>query len=94
MSSPCHPHSGRKKHYWRLRKEGFRELLIKKGWHLKGTYAEKEIQGKTVIQFMVARTEDYILCSFQLKSDFGAELEMLRQRKVLDSFDHTSVLPI
>jgi len=91
MSSPCHPHSGRKKHYWRLRKEGFRELLIKKGWHLRGGYAAKVIQGREVIQFTIQKTEDYVLCSFQLKSDFWAELDMLR--KVLDSFDHTSVPP-
>ena len=93
MSCPHYPHSGRKKHYWRIRKEGFRELLIRKGWHLRGTYAEKKIQGRMIIQFIVANTEDYYLCSFQLKRDFWAELDMLRVSKALDSFDHTSVVP-
>ena len=91
MSTPYLPHSGRKKHYWRIRNKGFRELLIKKGWHLMGGYASKVIQGRVVIQFLVEKTDDYFLCSFQLKSDFWADIDT--GRKTLDDFNLTNVMP-
>ncbi len=67
-------HSGRRKHYWKLRNPGLRELLLSKGWHMKGAYAEKFINGNAVMLKTVEEHPDYVLCSVQYKSDFWAEL--------------------
>ncbi|MFZ2448289.1 MAG: hypothetical protein WAW37_18170 [Syntrophobacteraceae bacterium] len=75
MSIPYHPHSGRRKHLCRIRRYGFRDFQIAKGWHLRGGYASKIIAGQEVMQRIVEKTPCYFLCSFQLKSDFWAELD-------------------
>lgn len=72
MAIPVYPHSGRKCHYWKLRKEGFRELHLAKRWHLKGAYAEKDIRGVTIMETIVKEGDDHILVRFQRKNDFWA----------------------
>jgi hypothetical protein len=61
-------------HYWKLRNPGSRELLLSKGWHMKGAYAEKFIDGKAVMLKTVVEHPAHILCSVQYKADFWAEI--------------------
>ena len=74
MSHPYFPHSGRRKHYWKLRSEGFRELVTKNRWGFRGAYAEKSIRGRSVMQTIVKKTDEYYLCCFQLKDDFWSTI--------------------
>lgn len=53
MPVPYFPHSGRRKHYWKLRSEDFRELMTKHRWGFRGAYAEKSIRGQRVMQTIV-----------------------------------------
>jgi hypothetical protein len=55
-------------HHWKLRKEGFRDLVLGKGWALKGTYAEKKIRGQLVAQWIVEKSEDHVVCVFTRRS--------------------------
>jgi len=68
------PHSGREPHRWRLRRAGFRELLLAKRWRMKGAYAEKTIAGRTVMLRTIEEGADFTICCVQLKADFVAEL--------------------
>ena len=70
MPFPYFPHSGRRAHYWKLRIDGFRELVARHRWGFRGAYAEKSIRGRRVMQTIVKKTDDYYLCCFQLKDDF------------------------
>lgn len=70
MPMPFYPHSGRRKHYWKVRNESFRELMRNHNWGFRGAYAEKTIRGKSVMQTIVKKTDEYYLCCFQLKDDF------------------------
>lgn len=70
MPVPYFPHSGCRKHYWKLRSDGYRELMTKHLWGFRGAYAEKTIRGRSVMQTIVKKTDDYYLCCFQLKDDF------------------------
>lgn len=36
-------------HVWKIRREGYRELLLSKGWRMRGAYAIKSIAGQEVI---------------------------------------------
>jgi hypothetical protein len=74
MTIPYYPHSGRRKHYWRLRAEGHRELLIKHRWHLKGAYCEKSVKGRRVMLTMVRRHPDYFVVCLCDKDDFWADV--------------------
>ena len=69
-----YPHSGRRKHLWRLRNDGHRDLLIKHRWGLRGAYAEKTIRGKTYMMTMAAKLDDHVVCWLRLKDDFWAEI--------------------
>jgi hypothetical protein len=73
MTTPRHAHSGRRKHFWRLRIEGQRDLLIAHRWGLRGGYAEKTIRGKTYMMTMSATFADHVVCCFRLKDEFWAE---------------------
>ena len=74
MTFPVLPHSGRKPHLWRLRREGFRELLLAKRWRMMGAYAEKTIARRTVMIRTVEEGKDYTVCCVQFKADFASEL--------------------
>ena len=73
MPIPYFPHSGRRKHYWKLRSEGYRELMMANGWGMRGAYAEKSIKGATIMQTIVRKEATYFLCCFQRKDDFWAD---------------------
>ena len=64
--------SHRKPHLWRIRAEGFRELMISRRWGMRGAYAEKSIRGASVMQTIVSQTEAHYVCRFQRKYDFWA----------------------
>lgn len=69
------PHSDKGKHYWKIRRKGFRRLLFAKGWKMKGAYAEKFIHGMTIVQTIVEKTGDYYICCFQRKDNFFRSLK-------------------
>ena len=70
MPIPYYPTSRRKPHYWKIRRKGFRELQLLKGWGMRGAYASKMIRGEEVMQTIARKTDDHYLCCFRLKSDF------------------------
>lgn len=69
MAVPRYSHSGRRPHYWRLRAEGYRELLSSKNWRFRGAYAAKSIHGREVMLIIVEKGADTFLCRLQLKDD-------------------------
>ena len=73
MPIPHFPGTGRGKHLWKVRREGYRALLIAKRWHLKGGYTEKRIRGVWVMQLIANEEDDHILCCFLRRDDFWAE---------------------
>lgn len=74
MSTYYFSHSGRAKRYWKLRNTGYRDLLIGHGWGMRGAYAEKSINGVSIMQTIVARYSTYLLCCFQRKADFWSDI--------------------
>ena len=74
MPIPYYEHSGRKPHFWKLRRNGYRDLLQSKGWSFRGAYAEKTIAGRTVMLRNVENREDHFLCRLELKDDFWANI--------------------
>ena len=74
MPIPYFPSSGRRPHLWRIRAEGFRDLLLSKRWTMCGAYAAKDIRRRTVMVTTVEEHDDYYLCRFQLKDDFWADI--------------------
>ncbi len=63
MNIPYYPHSGRRKHYWRMRTGGHRDLLIEHRWSLTGGYCKKYIKGRSVMLSMVTKNDDYcVVC--------------------------------
>lgn len=73
MPIPYFRGTGRGKHLWKVRIDGYRALLIAKRWHLKGGYTEKCIRGVWVMQMIVKKEETYYLCRFLRRDDFWAE---------------------
>ena len=69
------PHSERGKHYWKIRRKDFRKLCFAKGWMMKGAFAEKFIGGTSIVQTIVAETDDYYICCFQRKDNFSQSLK-------------------
>jgi hypothetical protein len=53
---------------------GYRDRLLKKGWHFKGAYAEKIIAGNQVIQTIASTLDSHFICKFQRKCDFWKEI--------------------
>ena len=70
MPIPYYSPSRRKHHYWKIRRNGYRELLLLKGWGMRGAYASKFIRGEEVMLTIARKTDDHYLCCFQLKSNF------------------------
>lgn len=55
-------------HRWKVRKEGFRELLLSKGWHMCGAYAAKSIAGReTILTGGSNGDSDYVFVGLCLK---------------------------
>lgn len=73
MPIPYFRGTGRGKHLWKVRSEGYRALLIKNRWHLKGGYAEKLIRGVWVMQVFAKKGDGYDVCCFLRREDFWAE---------------------
>jgi hypothetical protein len=73
MTIPYYPHSGRRKHYWKVRSDGMRDLLIKHHWRLKGGYCEKTINGRSVMQTIVKHGDDHCIVCLLDKDDFWAD---------------------
>ena len=74
MPIPYFPSSKRRPHLWRIRAEGYRDLLLSKRWTMCGAYAAKNIRRRTVMVTIVEEHDDYYLCRFQLKDDFWADI--------------------
>ena len=74
MPIPYFSSSGRRPHLWRIRAEGYRDLLLSKRWTMCGAYAAKNICRRTVMVTTVEEHDDYYLCRFQLKDDFWADI--------------------
>ncbi len=63
----------RKPDVWRIRKKGFRERLLRRGWHMRGAYAENTIGGESVMVKTASEERDCFLCRFQFKADLREE---------------------
>ena len=74
MTIPDFPSSGRRPHLWRIRADGYRELLLSKRWTMHGGYASKKIHRRDVMVTIAEKHADYFLCRFQLKDDFWARI--------------------
>jgi hypothetical protein len=64
--------SGRRPHLWKLRRKGFRELIIRHNWGLRGAYASKFIGGREIMMRTVEETEGYTVVLLMIKDDFWA----------------------
>jgi hypothetical protein len=73
MPIPYFRGTGRGKHLWKIRREGYRALLIASRWHLKGGYTEKRIRGVWVMQTIARTEDDHYVCCFLRRDDFWAE---------------------
>ena len=73
MPIPHFRGTGRGKHLWKVRREGYRALLIASRWHLKGGYTEKCIRGVWVMQIIARTEDDHYVCCFLRRNDFWAE---------------------
>jgi len=56
-----------KTHFWRIRKKGYRELFMSKGWDPVGYGALKTVGGKLRVMYREEEYEDHYLCGFRLK---------------------------
>ena len=82
MPIPHFANSGRRPHFWRIRAEGWRELLLSKRWTMCGAYAAKHILRRQVMVTIMEKHDDYFLCRFQLKDDLWADVTAdLRERE-------------
>ena len=72
MPIPHDSSSGRRPHYWRIRAQGWRDLLLSKRWTMCGAYAAKHIRRRQVMATIVEKHDDHFLCRFQLKDDLWA----------------------
>jgi hypothetical protein len=55
-------------HRWKVRREGFRELLLSKGWHMRGAYAAKSIAGReTILCGGAEDDQDFVFVGLCLK---------------------------
>lgn len=61
-------------HYWKVRNKGYRELLIKKKWGLRGAYASKFIAGREVMQRIIEKYDDHLVVRFEFKDLFWDEI--------------------
>ena len=62
------------KHLWKIRREGYRDLMISKKWTLRGAYAEKRIGQHWYMQRTVQVFPDYNLVLFECKDDFWKDI--------------------
>ena len=56
-----------KTHFWRIRKKGYRQLFMSKGWDPVGYGALKTVGGKLRVMYREKEYEDHYLCGFRLK---------------------------
>ena len=56
-----------KTHFWRIRKRGYRELFMSKGWDPVGYGALKSVGGKLRVMYREKEYENHYLCGFRLK---------------------------
>lgn len=55
-------------HGWKIRRKGFRELLLSKGWSRRGAYAEKSIAGHdTILTGGSNGGSDFVIISLRLR---------------------------
>ena len=63
-------------HYWKVRHTGYRDLLKKKKWALRGAYASKFIAGREAMQRIIEERDGYLLVRFEFKDLFWDEVLM------------------
>ena len=82
MEIPYVPGTGRQPHCWKLRSEGFRELLQKHRWHLRAAHSEKFIHGNRVMLTVLEQTPQHVYCCFQSREDYWASVSSsLREKR-------------
>lgn len=54
-------------HFWKIRKDGFRDYYMSKGWRPVGYGAAKRVGGHERLMFTKSEGEDYILCGFCIR---------------------------
>lgn len=54
-------------HFWRIRKKGFRDLFMSKGWDPVGYGALKSVGGKLRVMYREEEHEHHYVCGFRLK---------------------------
>ncbi len=74
MPIPYFESSGRRPHVRRIRADGWRELLLSKGWTMRGAFSEKHIRRRLVVVTILEKHDAYFLCQFQLKDDLWADV--------------------
>ena len=57
-----------------VRNDGLRELLIQHRWSLKGGYCEKSVRGRSIMQTMVSKNDDYCVVCVCDRDDFWADV--------------------
>ena len=83
---PYFPHSGRRPHYWRIRKDGHRDFIISHGWGLCGAFCRKCIRHREVLLFRCTEDADYVLCKFIFKDDFWSNAT--KQARAKEAAEH------
>ncbi|MEW6710302.1 MAG: hypothetical protein AB1403_10810 [Candidatus Riflebacteria bacterium] len=66
--------TNRRRHLWKIRRQGFRELLLKKKWLMRGGYAEKKIGGHYYMSTIVKQFSQFYLVLFERKDEFWRKI--------------------
>jgi hypothetical protein len=68
----AHPHDGRRIKKRVFKKHGYRDLLIKHKWGLRGGYASKIIKGNEIMQLITKEDSEFLHVIFVSKNNFYA----------------------
>jgi hypothetical protein len=58
----------REPHTWRLKRIGLRSRLMSKGWGIRGSHAEKVINGRSVIVKAIHEEAEWVVCRFERRT--------------------------
>ena len=68
----AHPHDGRRIKNRVFNKQGYRDLLIKHRWGLRGGYASKIFKGNEIMQLIIKEDSEFLHVIFLSKENFYA----------------------
>ena len=60
-------HKDHRTHFWKIRKENYRDFYMSKGWRGVGYGAVKTVGGKERVMYHKGGGEDYYICAFSLR---------------------------